>query len=431
MWWLLREHDLLERCRRRYGDVFSLNAWPFGSIVMVGDPREAKRIFTGDPSVLHAGEGNSFTLPVAGPESILLLDEQRHMERRKLMLPPFHGERLGVYGESIEQLADEEIDRWSPGEEFPIHPAMQAITLRVIMRVVLGVEDARRAAELERLLPKLIHSPALLWPILQRDLGARSPWRRFLALRDRVDGLLYQEIERKRNDPKLSEREDILSLLIQARDEHDHEMSDGELRDQLVTLLLAGHETSATALAWSFERLVRNQAVLARLQDTLAQGEEDYLECVIKETLRSRPVVGVAMRRLTATTALGRYTLPADTLLCVSTILMHTHPDIYPEPQRFRPERFEDKHNEPYTWIPFGGGIRRCLGASFATLEMKIVLRRVLERFELSAPRSKPEAPRRRFITYAPEHGARVRLLSRLDAERSPLTPTGEGVGAS
>ena len=410
--YVLREHDLLRRCRRRYGPVFSLNAWPVGLMVVVADPGEVKRIFTGDPALLHAGEGNAVALPVAGEESILMVDEERHLRRRKLMLPPFHGERLGVYGELIEEIADAEIDSWTPRTEFPIHPAMQTITLRVILRAVLGIDNASRRAELERLIPRLINSRVLLWPFVQRDLGPRSPWRRFGALRERVDALLFEEIECKRRDPGLAENDDVLSLLLQARDERGEPMGDAELRDQLVTLLLAGHETSATALAWAFERLVRNSAILARLRDKLAAGDGGYLECVIKETLRVRPIVGVALRRLTASLPVGPYTAPAGSLLGASTILLHNDPELYPDPEAFYPERFEDGRADSYSWIPFGGGVRRCLGASFAMFEMKTVLRRVLERCELRAPRSASERPRRRFVTYAPDRGARVFLAA-------------------
>lgn len=422
-WYILREHDLLRRCRRRYGPVFSLNAWPVGLMVVIADPRDVKRIFTGDPQALHAGEANSVTLPVAGAESILLADEERHMRRRKLMLPPFHGERLGVYEELIAQIADEEIDCWTPRTKFPIHPAMQAITLRVILRAVFGIEDAERRAELERLIPKLINSRILLWPFLQRDLGARSPWRRFGALRERVDRLLFEEIERKRRDPALAENEDVLSLLLQARDERGEPMTDTELRDQLVTLLLAGHETSATTLAWAFERLVRSPAILGRPRESLAQDEEDYLDCVIKETLRVRPIVGVALRRLTVPMPIGEYTVPAGSLLGASMILLHSDPELYPEPEAFRPERFEGGRGDAYSWIPFGGGVRRCLGASFATFEMKIVLRRVLDRCELQAPGPKPERPRRRYVTNAPDRGARVLLTARRTARESVARP--------
>jgi len=419
--WLLNEHHLLERCRRRYGDVFSLKMWPLGLLVVVCDPAEIKRVFTGDPDVLQAGEGNAVTEPVAGPESVLLLDGKRHLHTRKLMLPSFHGERIKVYGELIGEIADAEIDRWPLQAAFPVHASMQAITLRVILRAVFGIEDVARRAELERLIPKLIGSPALLWPVLQYDLGAWSPWRRFLALRDEVDAILFDEIARKRSDPRLALHDDILSLLLQARDENGEAMSDGELRDQLVTLLLAGHETTATALAWTFERLLRNPVTLGRLQNALTDGDEEYLECVIKESLRSRPIIPYAMRRLTAPLAIGGYTVPAGAFVGCSTILTHSHPDLYPAPDAFRPERFEDKGADTYTWIPFGGGVRRCLGASFATFEMKVILRHVLDRCELTAPDSTPERPRRRFVTYPPNRGARIVLQRRRASSPMPL----------
>jgi cytochrome P450 len=411
--WLLAEHDLFERCRRRYGNVFSLRMWPVGFLVVVADPAEIKRVFTGDPDQLRAGEGNSVMEPVAGPESVLLLDGKRHLNRRKLMLPPFHGERMGVYADLIGEIADEEIARWPVGEPFPAHASMQRITLRVILRAVLGIEDSSRSAELERLLPKLLNSPALLWPFLQRDLGARSPWRRFVALRERVDAMLFDEIARKRSDPDLAEHEDILSMLLSARDEQGEAMSDEELRDQLVTLLLAGHETTAASLAWMFERVLRTPAVHARLRAAVAENDERYLDCFIKEGMRLRPVVPLAARRVTAPLPLGGYTVPAGSLLACSMILTHSRPDLYPEPDAFRPERFMEDAPDTYTWIPFGGGTRRCIGASFATLEMKVILRRVFSRCELEAPEAKPERPRRRFVTYPPNRGARVVLGSR------------------
>jgi hypothetical protein len=404
---------LLERCRRRYGDVFSLKMWPLGLLVVVCEPLEIKRIFTGDPEVVQAGEGNAVTEPVAGPESVLLLDGKRHLHTRKLMLPSFHGERIRVYGDLIGEIAEAEVDRWPLDATFPIHPSMQAITLRVILRAVFGIEDIDRRAELERLIPKLIASPALLWPPLGYDLGRHSPWGRFLALREQVDAILYDEIERRRADPSLEERDDVLSMLLLARDEHGEGMSEGELRDQLVTLLLAGHETTATALAWAFERLLRNPTVLDRLRATLAAGDEAYLDCVVKETLRSRSIIPYAIRRLTEPMEIGGYAVPAGAFVGCSTILTHRRPDLYPDPDAFRPERFEDGGADTYTWIPFGGGVRRCLGASFATFEMKVILRRVLDRCELSPSEEKPERPVRRFVTYPPSRGARVTLTRR------------------
>ena len=413
-YWLAAEHDLFERCRRRYGNVFSLRLWPVGFLVVVADPAEIKRVFTTDPDQLRAGEGNGIMEPVAGPESVLLLDGKRHLNRRKLMLPPFHGERMSVYGELISEITDEEIDRWPIGRAFSAHTSMQTITLRVILRAVLGIEDAARCSELERLLPKLLNSPALLWPMLRRDLGPRSPWRRFVRLRERVDRMLFEEIHRKRSDPHLQRREDILSMLLQARDENGQAMSDEELRDQLVTLLLAGHETTASALAWMFERTLRTPSVHERLRTAVTDEDERYLDCFIKEGLRLRPVVPLAARYVTTPFELAGYTIPAGSLLSCSIILTHTRPDLYPEPHAFRPERFMgESAPDTYTWIPFGGGVRRCIGAAFATFEMKIILRRVFERCALEAPTSKPERPRRRFVTYPPNRAAQVLLTGR------------------
>ena len=411
--WLLREHRLLERCRQRYGDIFSLRMWPLGLMIVVCEPGEIKRIFTADPALVQAGEGNAVTEPVAGPESLLLLDGKRHLHTRRLMLPAFHGERIRAYGDLIGEITEAEIETWPVGEPFAIHPSMQTITLRVILRAVFGIEDTDRRAELERLIPKLISSPALLWPPLAYDAGRHSPWRRFLALREEVDAILFDEVERRRADPDPEERNDVLSMLLLARDDNGKGMGEGELRDQLVTLLLAGHETTATALAWAFERLLRNPVALSRLRAALLEGDEGYLDCVIKETLRSRPIIPYAMRRLTAPTEIGGYRAPAGAFVGCSTILTHERPDLYPEPEAFRPERFVDGGSDTYTWIPFGGGVRRCLGASFATFEMKVILTRVLSRCELAAPGTKPERAVRRFVTYPPRGGARLILRRR------------------
>jgi cytochrome P450 len=414
-WWLLGEASLLQRCRRRYGDVFSLSCWPFDDLlVVICDPVEIKRVFTADSDVVRAGEGNTFLQDITGPESVLLLDGDRHLHRRKLMLPSFHGERIAAYGEVMREIADAEIDRWPVHSAFPLHASMQTLTLRVILRAIFGIEDATRMSELERLIPKLMGSIALVAPQLQHDLWPGSPWRRFIATRDAVDAILFDEMARKRSDPSLAERSDVLSMLLRATDEDGEHMTDAELRDQLVTLLLAGHETTATALAWTFERLTRNPVVLTRLRATLAGDDEDYLECVIKESLRSRPVVSYAMRRVTEPFPIGGHVAPTGAYIGTSIVLTHNNPAVYPEPEAFRPERFADKRTDTYAWVPFGGGTRRCLGAAFATYEMKVVLRRVLERCELTALEQRPERPKRRFVTFVPARGARVVLQRRI-----------------
>jgi cytochrome P450 len=319
----------------------------------------------------------------------------------------------------MREIADAEIDSWPTGTAFPAHASMQRITLRVILRAIFGIEDAARMSELERLIPQLMGSIALVVPQLQHDLWPGSPWRRFLATRDAVDAILLDEMARKRADPNLIERSDVLSMLLGATDEDGEHMTNAELRDQLVTLLLAGHETTATALAWTFERLTRNPVVLSRLRTTLAEDDEDYLECVIKESMRSRPVVSYAMRRLAEPLSVGGYTAPTGAYVGTSIVLTHNNPALYPEPEVFRPERFADKRTDTYSWVPFGGGTRRCLGAAFATYEMKVVLRQVLERCELTAAEQRPERAKRRFVTFVPARGARVVLQQRSAAVRS------------
>lgn len=416
--WLLGEQRTFPRWRERYGDVFTLRSTGFAPpLTVVSDPAEAKRIFAADRAAVRPGEANGGPLgQLVGPQSLLLLDEDRHLHRRKLMLPPFHGERMKVYGELIREIADAEIDRWPLGEPFPLHPSMQAITLRVILRAVFGIEDeGRELARLERLFVRYANQGMRPWMLLMagRELPRYGPWRSFLRTRAEVDEFLYAEIERRGRDPRLEERSDILSLLILARDEEGAQLDAVELRDQLMTLLMAGHETTATGLAWSLERLLRSPEAMRRLRMELALGREEYLDWTIQEALRSRPVIPFVLRFLTEPYEVGGYVAPAESLLAVSISLIHRRPDLYPDPERFRPERFEDGRTESFAWLPFGGGVRRCLGASFATYEMRVVLSRILERCELIAPDPEPERPRRRSVTFVPHRGALVELRRR------------------
>jgi len=281
------------------------------------------------------------------------------------------------------------------GSPFPLHPPMRAITLKVILRVVFGIDDADRMAELERLLARMLDvgEAVTLMAFLQHDLGGLSPWGRFLRAREAVDAAIHAEIARRREDPTTPERNDILSLLLQARHEDGSPMTDGEMRDELVTMLVAGHETTATGLAWTFERLVRHPGVLARLVDELETGEDPYLDAVVKESLRVRPVLNFAMRRVAAPYELGGYDIPAGATIGACIHLLHRRADLYPEPLAFRPERFIERPAETYSWLPFGGGVRRCLGAAFATFEMKLVLREVLARVELAPVSAAGERP--------------------------------------
>jgi cytochrome P450 len=407
--------ELMESAFRRYGDVFTLR-FPDIDAVVLSDPETIKQVFTGDPEVFRAGESNAFLEPIVGDRSVLLLDGPRHIRERRLLLPPFHGERMQRYGELITEIAERDVDGWPLGRPFAIRPRTQAITLEVIMRAVFGIEDAGRLSELRGKLTTLsdiggsrLRWVGLLFPALQRSFGtSRSPWSRFVAARAEVDALLYDEIERRRTDQGLAGREDILSLLLQARDEDGEPMSDKELRDELMTLLVAGHETTATALAWAFELLLRNPQALARLEADLAAGGDEYLDAVIKETLRLRPVLPVVGRLLKAPFALRGYELPAGTMVAPCIYLTHRNPLVYPEPERFLPERFLGTPPDTYAWLPFGGGIRRCIGASFAIFEMNVVIPAVLWRVRLRPVGSRPEPMRRRAITFVPARDALV-----------------------
>jgi len=396
---LASEHRMLARYRRRYGDVFAVDVWPFDPLVVVGDPAEVKRIFRGDPEQLHAGEGNRVLGPIVGPSSVLVLDEKEHLATRKRLLPPFHGERMRVYGDVMRELAEAEVATWPSGEAFPLLPAMQRLTLRIILRTVFGLDEGARMAELEAALIRLMRRGAriMLLPALQHDYGPGSPQRRFEASRAEVDAMLFAEIARRRGSPGGT---DVLSMLLEA----SGSSSDAELRDHLITLLLAGHETTATTLAWTFERLVRHPEAMERA----ATGDTAYIDAVVQESQRLRPVITYVMRTLQAPMTVAGYDVPAGATLGTSITLMHRRADLFPDPLAFRPERFIDGKPETYSWIPFGGGVRRCLGAAFASFEMRQVLGVVLARRALRAADPRPERYRRRGITFVPGRGARV-----------------------
>lgn len=404
----------MQRCRARYGDVFSLRIAQEGTWVMLSDPEAVKQVFTGDPEILRAGEANVILRPFVGRRSVLLLDEPAHMVQRKLMLPPFHGERMQRYGALMRAVAEREIESWPTGEPVALWPRMQAITLEVIMRAVFGFAEGSRLDRLRELLRHMLD-----WTTSRRQMLAMAALgpdrierkRDFRAALDPVDALLFEEIRAQREDPALTERDDILSLLLQARHEDGQPMSDLELRDELMTLLVAGHETTATSMAWALERLVRHPDKLARLTDEVTAGEEDYLDAVVKETLRLRPVLPIVVRRLTAPLEIGGRLLPAGVSVAPCIYLMHRRADIYPEPNRFRPERFLHTPAGTYTWIPFGGGVRRCLGASFALFEMKTVLSTIVSRRQLAPVRAQGERVTRRAITLTPARGAQAMVL--------------------
>jgi cytochrome P450 len=424
----LYAHDplgFLIRYQRRYGDVFTVSFPFYRRLVYVADPALVKELFTTPPDQAHAGEANATVLePALGRNSVLTLDEAPHMRQRKLLLLPFHGERVERYGELIREVTLSEMESWPVGEPFALRPHTQRITLAVIMRAVFGVHDEERLVRFEHLIESFAGRLSMVTalPPLRRNLGRWSPWARFVAARAALDSFIYEEIALRRAELDRDEGagEDVLSLLMGARHEDDSPMSDAELRDELVTILGAGHETTATGLAWAMERLLRNPEVLARLRDSLDGGDE-YLDATIKETLRTRPVIVDVARKLTAPKTIGGYQLPAGTFVMAAIAALHYREDLFPNPEEFRPERFLDGKADTYAWIPFGGGVRRCIGAAFAEYEMRIVLRAILERAELSAPHSKPEKVKVRNITLAPGKGTQVRLNRPL--RQPPLRP--------
>jgi len=429
--WSRHAQWYLAQCRRRYGDVFTLRIAYEPTWVVTCDPDHVKAVFTGDPKVLHAGEGNSVLGVVLGNYSVLLLDEEEHIRQRKLLLPPFHGARMQRYSELIAELARRELASWPQGVTVKARPRMQRLTLEVILRAVFGVQEGERLALLRdriRDLLDFVTNPARMMILL---LAGPGRLHRVGALRRRlqaIDALLYAEIAQRRGED-LGERQDIMSLLLQATHEDGSPMSDQEVRDELMTLLLAGHETTANALAWALERLSRHPQRVERLRAELEAGEDRYLKAVVYETLRLRPVISIVARKLTAPFQLGPYLLPAGVAIIPSIYLMHRREDVYPQPEEFIPERFLEKAPGTYTWIPFGGGVRRCLGAAFAQFEMETVLRELLLGYEIAPARPRGERVLRRSITETPSRDAEVIVRSRA-AQSRPRNPVLSGAGS-
>jgi cytochrome P450 len=422
--WAFRPIQFMEDCRRRYGDAFSVRFVGFERpMVMISDPEAIKALYREREHGLPPGR-NVVLEPILGSTSLLIQEGAEHLSRRRLMLPPFHGERMRSYEAAMTEVVEAEIDSWPLQTEFPIHPRMQAIALEVILRVVFGVSSGPRLDRLRQMLSTVLEETTtpgrqVLGLALQR-FGGDGPFARFEGQLREVDELLFAEIAEHRELPDLEEREDILSMLMSAEFEDGSRMEDQELRDQLMTLLLAGHETTATALAWTFDLLLRHPRALEGLRDSLAAGEEDYLRATITESLRLRPVIPLAGRRLSKELVADGLTLPAGTDVTPSIWLAHTRPEAYPEPYAFKPERFLEEAPDTYAWIPFGGSVRRCIGATFAEFEMRIVLREVLTRCELRKANPRPERTGRRNITLSPKDGTPVVVTARQPA-REPV----------
>jgi cytochrome P450 len=422
-----RPTAFLDRCRARYGHRFTIRLLGQPPVVMISDPDEIKELFMAPPEVLHPGEGAKILEPIVGRHSVILLDEAPHLEQRKLLLPAFHGERMQRMAGLMSELTEREVAGWPRGEAVELHPKLQRLTLEIILRTVFGLDSGARLDSLRDLLTRLLafsESPLSLLPPPPPWLARFTPLASFERLTAQVDELIYELIEQRRLED--SDGDDVLAMLLAATHEDGSPMSPQELRDELMTALVAGHETTASELAWAFERLAREPAVLARLREELDDGsDEEYLTATINEILRLRPVLPNAEPRLVKQPVeIGGFRYPPGVALLANAHLVHHDPAIYPDPRAFRPERFIESEGGrapgTYTWIPFGGGRRRCLGASFALLEMKIALRTVLTRCELSPVGARPERTRRRSITISPAKGTTLVLSDRVGADHAP-----------
>jgi cytochrome P450 family 135 len=416
-----RQIEFVFRARRELGEVFRMRGMVSGRPVITSHPDHVRSLFTAKPEEAPSLTGESPLRPIVGPNSVLTAIGPRHMRQRKLLLPPFHGEAIERYAELIADAAQREIDRWPVGSPFALAPRMQAITLDVIMAGIFGIEGRPARGTPERALRTAIRYllGVSTWPLAQlaelMNVGRSEPIGLTRAALSILDQRTYAVIAKRRGEAGVEERRDILSLLLQARTEDGETLSDRELRDELLTLVLAGHETTANSLAWIWERLVRTPAAYERLRAAVRSGTEasENIEAVISEGMRSRPVIPMIGRRVTVPWRLGRYAVPAETPIAISILLLHHREDLYPDPFAFRPERWLGRKPGTYEWIPFGGGIRRCLGAALAMAEQRVVLDAMARRLDLEAVDRAPERAVHRNVTMIPAQGARVILRSR------------------
>jgi cytochrome P450 len=421
--WLKKPTWFLDHCSRAYGDVFTMRL-PLGmNLVHVTDPELVKAVFGSGNDVLRGGEANAAVLePLLGRHSVLVLDGPEHLRQRRLILPAFHGDRMRAWEAAIRDITRAEIARWPAGRSFALRPAMQSITLEVIMRVVFGVDGCARRDELRRRIGAVTglgRNPFLLIATRDRRLGPHAPWARFLRARDELRAAIADEIGQRRRAPDLAQRGDVLSQLLLARDDEGRAMTDDEVRDELVTLLFAGHETTATSLAWAFDLLLHHPRVLSRLRAELDGGGSEYLDATIMETLRVRPVVPIVDRRVREATRIGGHTIPAGAVVCPNIYLTQRRGDLYRDPAEFRPERFLGQPPAGAGWFPFGGGIRRCLGATFATFEMRIVIPEVLHAVTFRPASPRLARIRRESVTFVPHDGARCIVTAKIQPDQS------------
>jgi cytochrome P450 len=422
---------------RRYGSMFQIGGDSSPPLVYVGDPEVVREIFMLDATQVATGQSNGILQAMVGEHSILLLDGNPHQRQRKLLMPSFHGDRLRAYGQLICDITRQVSAEWQPGQSIVARPPMQELTLGVILQAVFGLREGARLSKLQQLMSTMLDSFAhpisasfLFFPALQKDWGVWSPWGRFLRLREQVRQLLYAEIRDRRQyleQPGINpaEKTDILTLLLQVRDENGEGMSDAELHDELVTLLLAGHETTASALVWMLywihylpEVQQKLRAELAELDpqaDPMVVAQLPYLTAVCQEALRIYPITPTTfVRVLRQPMALAGYDFAAGTALMPATYIIHQRPDLYPEPKQFRPERFWERQYAPHEYLPFGGGHRRCIGSALAMMELKLSIATLLQEFELTLSNPRPLLPARRGLTLAPPASMKLRVKSKL-----------------
>jgi cytochrome P450 family 135 len=433
--WARRPLPFLERCQKHFGDIFTMRIKHAGTWVILADPKDVKKVFTADHAVLGVGLANSILGPLLGPRSVMLLEEPEHVKRRKLMLPPFHGERMKGYSEMMADVTRREVATWPIGEPFELWPRMQEITLEAIMRVVFGPVETDRLRRLQHLLRRLTN-----WmndPRRLNLLAAAGPSRfagnkDYRAMMGPVEDAVLEEVRRRQLDPGCTDGTDIAAMLGEARYEDGSPMTEQDLRDELVTLLTDGPTSSL--LSWAFERILRHPGQYARLRAEVdardgwrrpeghtqgasgkQPGEDNvYLDAVVKETMRLCPAAPIVVRKLLAPMELGGYTIPAGTTVAPCVHLVHRREDIYPESLRFMPERFLERPAGTYTWIPFGGGVRRCLAASYAQFLMKQVISTVISEVNLQPADRCSERPRKSAIAFVPHRHALVIATRRL-----------------
>ncbi|MBD2594686.1 cytochrome P450 [Nostoc spongiaeforme FACHB-130] len=423
---ILQPLENLDWHQKKYGDIFISRFLGLPSQVIISHPQAIQELFTADAKLFETGSGGKIVQPLLGSNSLVLLDGDRHLQQRKLLMPPFHGERMKAYGNLICEIATQATSQWQIGQVFLARPSMQEISLKVILRAVFGLTEGERYQQIQRILIEMLdtfNQPLsvvfLFFPSLQKDLGAWSPWGKFIRRRQQLDELIYQEIRERRQQPE-SQGEDIFSLLLSARDDNNQPMSDVELRDELMTMLFAGHETTAIALAWALYWIHYQPEVLEKLlqelnsidianADPTTIAQLPYLNAVCSETLRIYPIVFFCLPRiLQAPMQLMGYDLPKGMTISACIYSTHHRPDIYPEPERFRPERFLERQFSPYEFLPFGGGNRRCLGMAFALFEMKLVLATIISHYSLELLEKAPLKPVRRGIVFTPAGGVRL-----------------------